>query len=751
MNDDKKTSEQSVDQEPKELTNVESQADSASEEGTPSTEATSTPVVEKRRSRFAGVKWLGKSLVHAAILIAVFVGGIALIGVAQRAGWIQAAGETAAESSEEHNHDGETVYTCPMHPQIRQDEPGKCPICAMTLVPVAAKSKKTAVMQPATEEGEDRYICPMMCTPASTEPGRCPVCAMELVEATGSGDNDGLSVMIEPAARRLVGIQTATAKLGPVSQTIRTIGSIDYDESKLATISAYVGGRIEKLYANYVGVPVEQNDDLALIYSPDLYSAQVEYLTALKGGGLMRLGGSSNLAELAEQNLIELGLTEDQVVELRSRGKAESRIRLRSPIKGTVIGKFAVEGDYIKTGTKIYRIADLSTVWLMLDLYPDDAARIRFGQQVESEVNSMPGEVFTGRVAFIDPTVNATTRTVQVRVEMLNPDGKLKPGDYATARVYVPAIRQDRIYDPALANKFISPMHPQVIREKPGHCPICSMDLIPTSELGYASEPLPKQQVVTVPRDSVLMTGENSVVYIETDPGRFEIRRVTVGPMTDDRAVILEGMAPGETVATNGNFLIDSQMQLAGNPSLMDPSKAPTYSPGPLELPKGKPVMLAGEAAKQFDRAYDAYFTIQKTLAADQSPPPVAINTLDDALGQLVSMADVPDEAQSLLQLAKRSLGRLSGSLEESRKAFRPLSHSLLRTATLVRGKKTADKLVHLYCPMVSGGGGDWLQPDDEVINPYWGSEMLSCGEAVGELGVGETGVGELGSEGDLR
>ena len=737
---------QSSDVKPTAASNVESQSDSTTG-GVPnevSTEAEATPTAKPRRSKFAGLKWLGKSLVHAAILAAVFIGGIALVGVAQRAGWIQAGGETIAESSDEHDHDGETVYTCPMHPQIRQNEPGNCPICAMKLVPAANQTKKTSATPPAADEGESRYICPMMCTPPSSEPGRCPVCAMELVEASADSGGDGISVTIEPAARRLIGIQTATAKLGPVSQTIRTIGSIDYDESKLATISAYVGGRIEKLYANYVGVPVEKNDDLALIYSPDLYSAQVEYLTARKGGGLKRLGGSSNLAELAKQNLIELGLTEDQVVELRSRGKAESRIRLRSPINGTVISKFAVEGDYIKTGTKIYRIADLSTVWLMLDLYPDDAARIRFGQQVEAEVNSMPGEVFTGRVAFIDPTVNPTTRTVQVRVEMLNPDGKLKPGDYATARVYVPAVRQDRIYDPALANKFISPMHPQVIREKPGDCPICGMDLIPTSELGYASEPMPKQQVVTVPRDAVLMTGDNSVVYVETDPGRFEIRRVSVGPMTDDRAVILEGMSPGETVATNGNFLIDSQMQLAGNPSLMDPSKAPTYSPGPLELAESEPVMLAGEAATQFDRAYEAYFTIQQTLAADQTPPPVALNTLDDALGRLVTMADVPDEAQSHMQRAKRSVQRMSGPLDEARKAFRPLSHSLLRTATLVRGSATSNKLVHFYCPMVPGGGGDWMQPEGELLNPYWGSEMLSCGEEVRNMALAKSAESEV-------
>ncbi len=195
----------------------------------------------------------------------------------------------------------------------------------------------------------------------------------------------------------------------------------------------------------------------------------------------------------------------------------------------------------------------------------------------------MPGEVFTGRVAFIDPTVNPTTRTVRVRVEIMNFDGKLRPGDYATARVTVPAIPMDEVYDPALANKYISPMHPQVIRDEPGTCPLCDMELVPTSQLGFASKPLPMQQVVTVPRDAVLLAGENSVIYVETEPGRFEIRRVTVGPMNRKEAVIVEGLSAGETVATGGNFLIDSQMQLAGNPSLMDPTKAPSYSPGPLE------------------------------------------------------------------------------------------------------------------------------------------------------------------------
>lgn len=599
----------------------------------------------------------------------------------------------------------------------------------------------------AAASGEEkRYICPMMCTPPSTEPGRCPVCAMELVEATGGGGGDGISVTIEPSARRLVGIQTAMSKMGEVTRTIRTIGSIDYDESKRSTISAYIDGRLEKLYANYVGMRVSEGEDLALIYSPKLYSAQTEFLSSLERERLGRLGGGNHLASIAQENLSELGMTDAQIEALRKSRKAESRIRIKSPQSGTVIEKNAVEGDYVTTGQIIYRVADLSSVWLMLDLFPDDASAVRFGQQVEAEIQSLPGQVFTGRVAFIDPTVDAKTRTVRVRVEMMNFDGMLKPGDYATARITVPAVPTDVVYDPALAGKYISPMHPQVIRDEPGTCPLCDMDLVATEQLGYAAEPQPENRVVTVPRDSVLLTGGNSVIYVETDPGRFEIRRVTVGPMTDTEAVVLEGLAAGETVATRGNFLIDSQMQLSGNPSLMDPSRAPRFSPGPIELPSNRPVLLAGETANQFDRAYQAYFAIQATMAADQAPPPVALNALMTNLAHLEMAVDVPDEAQTQLATARRSAGRMSHDLETARDAFRGVSHAMLRAAMFARGTETSRRLAHYYCPMVPGGGGDWMQPGGELANPYWGSEMLRCGDAVRELAIEEGPVRTVAS-----
>jgi Cu(I)/Ag(I) efflux system membrane fusion protein len=685
-----------------EISNVDADAPTDSEPTEAAVEESPTPVEAQSNATQSGggTKWLMRTGVQAATVVIVAGLVFFLLGVAQRTKWLTADGFSGGN--------GEAV-------------------------------------EEAGGGEEKRYICPMMCTPPSTEPGRCPVCAMELVEATGGGGGDGISVTIEPSARRLVGIQTAMSKMGEVNRTIRTIGSIDFDESQLSTISAYIDGRLEKMYANYAGVKVNEGDDLALIYSPQLYTAQTEFITSMNSDGKIgrfQIAGG-DLNKMARENLAELGMTQSQIDQLGKSGKPMSRIRIKSPQSGTVIEKSAVEGDYVKTGHKLYRVADLSSVWLMLDLFPDDASAVRFGQQVEAEIQSMPGEVFTGRVAFIDPTVNPKTRTVRVRVEIMNFDGKLRPGDYATARVTVPAIPMDQVYDPALANKFISPMHPQVIRDEPGKCPLCDMDLVPTSQLGFASQPLPMQQVVTVPRDAVLLAGENSVIYVETEPGRFEIRRVTVGPMNRKEAVIVEGLSAGETVATGGNFLIDSQMQLAGNPSLMDPTKAPSYSPGPLELPQTNPVMLATDAGKQFDRTYDAYFEIQCAMAADQTPPPVALNTLIEGLRELEMSAEVPDEAQRRFATARRAASRMDGSLETAREAYRGVSHAMLKAATVARGPKTAVKLTHYYCPMVPGGGGDWMQPGGELQNPYWGSEMLTCGEVVRDMAMP---VGEVPS-----
>lgn len=439
----------------------------------------------------------------------------------------------------------------------------------------------------ASSGGEaTRYICPMMCTPPQEEPGRCPVCAMELVPATSSGGNtDSRSVQIDTAARRVANIQTVSVKSMPMSRTIRAIGELSYDEGTLKSISAYVDGRLERLYADYIGVVVKKGDQLAFVYSPRLHSAQVELLLAKRArdnnspATLARVvTANRDLYHSSKQRLIELGMTAPQVKKLEIAGEANSRMHLSAPISGTVIEKFAVEGQYVKEGEPIYKLADLSTVWLMLELFPEDAATIRYGQKVEAIVQSLPERQFTGRVAFIDPNVDPKTRTVGVRVVIPNQNGLLRVGDFAKATIEIPLSKSidgpGEFYDPELADKWISPRHPHVVESSSGQCRVCGVDLVPAAEFGFVSETTIRDEALVVPRDAVLMAGENSVVYVETEPGRFEIRRVVLGPRCGDELVILSGVEPGEQVATRGNFLIDSQMQLAGNPSLIDPTKA---------------------------------------------------------------------------------------------------------------------------------------------------------------------------------
>lgn len=435
----------------------------------------------------------------------------------------------------------------------------------------------------ASGSAKVRYICPMMCTPPQDEPGRCPVCGMELVPTTsGVGNSDSRSIYVDPVARRIANIDTVAVASVPVMHTVRSIGELSYDEGTLKTIAAYVDGRLDQLYADYTGVVVQKGDPLALVYSPRLYSGQVELLLAKKS---MEETRSSTLAGIRQSNeelyattrrrLIELGMTESQVAKMENTGEANSRLHLLAPISGTVIEKLAVEGQYVKEGDAIYRLADLSTVWLMLELFPEDAASIRYGQKVNAEVQSLPGQLFTGRAAFIDPNVDPKTRTVGVRVVIPNADGNLRVGDFAKATIDVPlsASAQTVAYDPELADKWISPRHPHVVSDTPGKCPICGVDLVPAAEFGFTAQPGTDREALVVPRDAVLMAGNNSVLYVETEPGRFEVRRVVLGPAFNGKIVIRSGVEPGEYVATRGNFLIDSQMQLAGNPSLIDPTR----------------------------------------------------------------------------------------------------------------------------------------------------------------------------------
>ena len=517
---------------------TESEHDTNPESQTPGdTDASSDHTAPPSPDRRERTRWWIKLVVQPLLFLAAGALLIVGLGVAQKAGWISAGG--GGESRQQASSGGENV----------------------------------------------RYICPMMCTPPQSEPGRCPVCAMELVPASsGGGDTDGLSIRVDPAARRVANIRTVAVRAVPLTRKIRTIGELSYDEGTLKTISAYVDSRLDRLYADYTGVVVAKDDHLALLYSPQLYSCQVELLVAKRSRDRMPLTQTGNsplrrdLYESARERLIEFGMTELQIADLERAGKANSRMYLCAPISGTVIEKCAVEGQYVKTGQPIYRLADLSTVWLMMKLFPEDAAVIRYGQKIEAQVQSLPGKKFTGRVAFIDPMVDPRTRTVGVRVVIPNPEGLLRIGDYAKANIDVPVLPGGgpvaTVYDPELADKWISPRHPHVVESSPGNCRACGVELVPAAYFGFADRPTGHAKTLVVPRNAVLMAGENSVVYVEDEPGRFQIRPVVLGPSVGDEIAILEGVKEGEQVACSGNFLIDSQMQLAGKPSLIDPTKA---------------------------------------------------------------------------------------------------------------------------------------------------------------------------------
>jgi Cu(I)/Ag(I) efflux system membrane fusion protein len=264
------------------------------------------------------------------------------------------------------------------------------------------------------------------------------------------------------------------------------------------------------------------------------------------------------------------------------------------------------------------------------------------------------------------------------------------------------------------------------------------MDLVPTSKYGFTEKPIPQPKSLSVPRSAVLLAGGNSVVYVETRPGVFEIRAVTVGPILRDKIVILNGLKGGEKVATAGNFLIDSQMQLAGKPSLIDPTRALAKSQepkGPLVFDNIMVKPLGGPAGEKLEELYAAYFDVQKALAADKKPPEGPAQSLHKAALDLSIDASLPKEAVKLVkEVAAKSEHLHHLDLTGARREFKPISHAVVTLATQVRSAEAKEPFTHFYCPMVKGGGGDWLQPGGELFNPYFGSEMLHCGEKVQDL-----------------
>ncbi len=539
-----------------------------------------------------------------------------------------ASGEADHSAHEGHGADQATTWTCAMHPQIRSEKPGKCPLCGMELVPVQKQS------------------------------------------------TSGLRTLtISPEARALMNIETVPVERNYVSTEIRMVGKVDFDETKLGYITAWVGGRLDQLYVDFTGVEVNEGDHMVYIYSEELYAAQEELLQAIKyasqtsANSTRRGGGSIDLVESAREKLRLLGLTQEQIDRIESEGAPNSHLTIYSPVSGVVIEKLKQEGERVRLGERIYTVADLSLLWVHLDAYEADLPWIRYGQEVSITTEAYPGEELRGRIAFIQPVLSDKTRTVKVRVNVPNPDGRLKPEMFVSAIVRPKIAMGGRVMDPSLAGKWIGPMHPEIVKDAPGDCDICGMPLVRAESLGYVSaETDEKQPPLVIPYAATLVTGTRAIVYVElptlpsgfdrsfqsltdamkggdmakiretfkrfsqfldrpydqpaTDYSRklwddfanrlsqdslegqraqqvenakqtlarlektvdelreqfspstetaFEGREIVLGPRAGDYFIVKHGLQEGELVAARGNFKIDAEIQIQAKPSMMTP------------------------------------------------------------------------------------------------------------------------------------------------------------------------------------
>ncbi|MDD2943962.1 MAG: efflux RND transporter periplasmic adaptor subunit [bacterium] len=478
-------------------------------------------------------------------------------------GQTNAWSETGNEPHDEHNHstitnqsssqqpsqqppttDGAEIWTCPMHPQIKLPQPGQCPICGMNLIPL--KKKNTG-------------------------------------GASGVTTNNP-TVYLSPETARLSGIKTTIAERRSIRRTVRLAGMIDFDETTSTRITAWVPGRIERMFVDYTGISVKKGEHLFEIYSPELISAQSELLSA--AGAERKFGNdvSSSLNRSsrrstvsAKEKLLLMGLSEKQLAHILSSGKVQNRLTIFSPTTGTVVKRHVAEGSYVKTGMPVYSIADLHTLWLQLEAYESDLPWLRYGQDVQFRSKAVPGKIFHGTIAFISPFTNQKTRTTSIRVNVDNNEMLLKPGMYVSAEVSTHGASDGRIIEEKLAGKFICPMHPDVVRDKAGTCDRCGMDLKSSSELGYETNPKLSDLPIIVPKTAVLQSGKRSIVFVYDDKtAHYTLREVHTGLEGDNYYAIIHGLKEGEVVVKDGAFKLDADLQLRGEPSLMSSEKQMT-------------------------------------------------------------------------------------------------------------------------------------------------------------------------------
>jgi Cu(I)/Ag(I) efflux system membrane fusion protein len=413
--------------------------------------------------------------------------------------WLGAMRSSPDQKAPAEATDAVTEYTCSMHPQIRQPGPGLCPICAMDLIPVGS----------------------------------------------GGVDPGPRAINLSPAARELAKIETLPVKRGPANAVLNLSGVLTYDASRQRDVAMLAEGQLRVLHANVAGMRVAAGDPLAEIYSPDVFAAARE---------LVASGNNPAIANAARNKLRLYGLDETEIEAIAAGNGAPDTFTLRSPISGAVVEVEGVQGRWLMKGERLVGIADTSVLWAQLDVYGRDLAGIRVSQTAEIMIDAFAGEIWTAPISFIPAEVNEMTRSVKIRADLPDAEGRLKAGMLLRARLEVPV----------------------------------------------------STDAITVPGTAVLQTGKRAMVYVESpdEEGTFEARVVTLGARAGDAQIILSGLTAGERVVTRGAMRIDSSMQLLAKPSMMS---LPTETDTPVMRPQTHCPIMGGRIDRESFIDYGGY------------------------------------------------------------------------------------------------------------------------------------------------
>lgn len=586
-------------------------------------------------------------------------------------GWLIKPSQNTQEDKGDHQHNESSqaeVWTCSMHPQIRRNGPGQCPICGMDLIPLATGGN--------------------------------------------AGEMDPMAVSMSPTAMQLAQVRVEKVGRSAAEKLVRLNGKVQEDERLVFSQSSHIPGRIERLAVNFTGEFVTRGQPLAYIYSPELVTAQEELFQAKK----MR-DTHPQLYAAAKEKLKNWKLTDAQIQSMLESEKARDEFPVVADISGYVIEKNVNLGDYIARGEPIYKIAKLSKVWVLFDVYESDMPWIKKGDKVSFTVASDPGEEYEGKISYIDPVIDPQTRVAKARVEVNNKDLKLKP------------------------EMFVS---------------------------GTVAAKIPmKSDALIIPKTAVMWTGERSVVYVKSASAEsvsFMMREVRLGPALGESFIVESGLEDSEEIVVNGTFSIDAAAQLAGKPSMMNPEGGggntmpgmPGMKMGPESNIKDTQIktekFVEGKAydfrkqtpdafRKQLDEVIDAYLNLKEGLvAADKNITAKYSSALLEALekvnGDLLKDGAAKafwNEKKSFLMEHAR-LCKEAPSIDGKRENFIYLSEPLIKTVEAFGPGN--EKLYVDYCPMANNNkGAYWLSEIKEIRNPFMeGKDMLTCGEVKKEI-----------------